>query len=185
MAEEEKEEITEEQQIKLLQKKNNSLKMVLTILGGLSFILLLGVGTLAYLLSDQPVIEYATTTQTSELQSKLDLQQANMEKLSAQFALLEQQRTSATGVPREVSIEAQRDMLRLILIMQNSMRDESRMIKGARSWYEHYNQLLDSLRQKGKDRLTNLGSTPPPDSPSSKKPATSSSSSEDFSDSLF
>ena len=88
MAEEEKEEITEEQQIKLLQKKNNSLKMVVTILGGLSFILLLGVGTLAYLLSDQPVIEYATTTQTSELQSKLDLQQANLEKLSAQFALL-------------------------------------------------------------------------------------------------
>lgn len=185
MAEEDKEqeELTEEQQIALLQKKNNSLKMVVTVLSGFSFILVLGVGTLVYLLSDQPAIELATTDQTQALQSQLDVQQATMEKLTAQFTLLEQQRQNAAGVPRESSVEAQRDMLRLILIMQNSMRDESRMIKGARSWYEHYNQLLDNLRQKGKDRLTKLGSSAPVESESAKP--SSRSSSDDFSDSLF
>jgi hypothetical protein len=157
----EKEELTEEQQILLLQKKNNSLKMVVTILAGFSFILLLGVGTLAYLLSDQPDVEFATTNQVSELQNSLALQQATIEKLSAQLQLLEMQRISASGIPRDTAIEAQRDFLRLVHIIQNSMRDESRMIKGARSWYEHYNQLLNALRQKGKDRLNELGSSEP------------------------
>lgn len=181
MAEEEKEEITEEQQIQLLQKKNNSLKMVVTVLSGLSFILILGVGTLAYLLAEQPSVEFATTTETTELKNTLALQQANIEKLSAQLQLLEEQRLSSSGIPREVAIENHRDFLRLVHIMQNSMRDESRMIKGARSWYEHYNQLLNSLRQKGKERLTQLGSTEPNMSEGSK----TQPKDDGFGDSLF
>ncbi|MFC3150406.1 hypothetical protein ACFOEK_05160 [Litoribrevibacter euphylliae] len=181
MAEEEKEELTEEQQIQLLQKKNNSLKMVVTVLSGLSFILLLGVGTLSYLLADSPSVEFATTTETEELKNTLAVQQANLEKLSAQLQLLEAQRISASGIPRDAAIESQRDFLRLVHIMQNSMRDESRMIKGARSWYEHYNQLLNTLRQKGKERLTQLGSTEPNMSEGSK----SQTKDEDFGDSLF
>ncbi|GLQ31118.1 hypothetical protein [Litoribrevibacter albus] len=178
----EKEELTEEQQIQLLQKKNNSLKMVVTVLSGLSFILLLGVGTLAYLLSDQPEVEFATTTQTDELTNTLALQQANIEKLTAQLLLLEQQRVSSSGIPREAAIESQRDFLRLVHIMQNSMRDESRMIKGARSWYEHYNQLLNAIRQKGKDRLRELGSSEPNMSKSSPSKADNN---DEFGDELF
>lgn len=178
----EKEELTEEQKIQLLQKKNNSLKMVVTVLSGLSFILFLGVGTLAYLLSGQPEVEFATTNQTKELQDSLAVQQANIEKLTAQLQLLEQQRISASGVPREAAIESQQDFLRLVHIMQNSMRDESRMIKGARSWYEHYNQLLNALRQKGKDRLNKLGSSEPN---MSKGSPSSSNGSDSFGDDMF
>jgi hypothetical protein len=180
----EKEELTEEQQIQLLSKKNNSLKMVLTILAGLIFLLLLAVGTLSYLLADKPSVEYSTTTETKELQNTLAIQQATIEKLDAQLKLIEQQRVSSSGIPREAAIEGQRDLLRLIHLMQTSMRDESRMIRGARSWYEHYNQLLDNLRQKGKDRLSELGSSVPEEKATGNS-NNRSSSNDGFSDSLF
>ncbi len=185
MAEDDKEqeELSEEQKIQILEKKNTSLKMLTTVLGGISFVLLLGIGTLGYLLADKPAVEFTTTTETSELKNKVEVQQANLEKLTAQFELLAQQRSSAAGIPREAAIEAQRDVIRLIKLMQSSMRDESRMIKGARSWYEHYNQLLEALRQKAKDRIIKLGSQPPPDAdPVKKKKSTKS---DDFSEALF
>ncbi|GAA3940719.1 hypothetical protein [Litoribacillus peritrichatus] len=184
-----KEELTEEQKIQLLEKKNNTLKMFITVLAGISFVLLLGVGTLAYLLADQPDIELATTTETNELKTQLDLQQATIDKMSAQIQLIALQKESASGIPREAAIEAQRDVIHLIKLLQNSMRDESRMIKGARSWYEHYDQLLEALRQKAKDRIIKLGSTPPPESDadqqSPKKNTSSGSKSDDFSEAMF
>ena len=40
------------------------------------------------------------------------------------------------------------------------MRDQSRMIKGARSWYEHYNSQLEGIEISIKKKISAEGAPP-------------------------
>lgn len=154
-------EVSPEAQLQEFQQKVNSLKTTSLVLGALSFILLIVIAGLTIIVIDKPKVEYATTEQIDAISQAMELQTANIGKIDAQIELINRDKQLRQAGSSESSVKVQRDLVKIIQLMQNSMRDQSRMIPGSRSWYEHYNSQLEGIETALKKKISAAGVTPP------------------------
>lgn len=168
-----------EDELQVCQQKINSLKTTSIVLGALSFILLIVIAGLTIIVMDKPKIEYATTEQLDAVSQSLALESAHLETLRAEIKLLSKhQQLGQTGHSKS-NIAVQRDLVKIIQLMQNSMRDQSRMMPGSRSWYEHYNSQLEGIEAALKKQISASEFAP------SATTLPSNANNDDFSDSPF